>query len=356
MTSTLAPARPATPRPDTVGHVDSPAHPGAGGRDPWFDTAKMALVTLVVVGHAWGALPDSALNRWLHDFLYLWHIPALVMLTGHLSRSFRWTRPQLSRLLRTVVAPYVVGELAVAAFRVGVRGQGLDRAVVDPHWPLWFLAALVVWRLAVPLLRSPAGLTVAVVVSLAGGLADTELLDLSRVLGLLPFFVLGLVARREHLALLRRTRARGAAVAVVAAAACLTVAVDGPTVTEWLYWRSGYAELGVTVAEGVATRAGLLVVAGVVAVACLALVPGRDGWFSRLGAASLVVYLGHGAVVKAFEYAGPSAWLAGHPVAGLVVATGGAVLLAVTLAAPPVAARLEVLVDPVSLLRRRRRR
>ena len=356
MTSTLAPARPAPPCPDTVRPVDTAAHAHAEGRDPWLDTAKMALVTLVVVGHAWGALPDTPLNRWLHDFLYLWHVPALVMLTGYLSRSFRWTRPQLSRLARTVVAPYVVGELAVAAFRIGVRGQGLDRAVADPHWPLWFLVALALWRLAAPLLRSPAGLTVAVVVSLAGGLADAELLDLSRVLGLLPFFVLGLVARREHLVLLRRTGARTAAVAVLAAAGWLSAAADRPTVTEWLYWRSGYAELGVTVAEGVATRAGLLGVAGVVAVAFLALVPGRDGWFSRLGAASLVVYLGHGVVVKAFEYAGPSAWLATHPVAGLLVATAGALLLAVTLAAPPVAARLEVLVDPVGLLLRRRRR
>ena len=26
-------------------------------RDPWFDNAKMALVTLVVVGHAWTLLP-----------------------------------------------------------------------------------------------------------------------------------------------------------------------------------------------------------------------------------------------------------------------------------------------------------
>ena len=56
----------------------------------------MLLVTLVVVGHAWTLLPDDRVAGGLFDFLYAWHVPAFVMVTGYLSRSFTWTRRDLS--------------------------------------------------------------------------------------------------------------------------------------------------------------------------------------------------------------------------------------------------------------------
>jgi len=69
-------------------------------RDPWLDNAKMTLVTLVVIGHFWAVLPDTTFNDHFYDFLYLWHIPAFVFVTGYLSRSFEWTRTKLLGLPR----------------------------------------------------------------------------------------------------------------------------------------------------------------------------------------------------------------------------------------------------------------
>src|SRR5687768_1759037 len=88
------------------------------GRDPWFDNAKMLLVTLVVLGHTWTLLPENRLERWLYDFLYLWHVPAFVMVTGYLSRSFTWSRRSLGRLLTGLALPYLVFEVALVGFRV----------------------------------------------------------------------------------------------------------------------------------------------------------------------------------------------------------------------------------------------
>ncbi len=70
-------------------------------RDAWFDNAKMTLVTLVVVGHAWTLLPDEPVVSHLYDFLYLWHVPAFVFVTGYLSRSFEWTSVRMWQLVRT---------------------------------------------------------------------------------------------------------------------------------------------------------------------------------------------------------------------------------------------------------------
>jgi fucose 4-O-acetylase-like acetyltransferase len=162
-------------------------------RDPWFDNAKMALVTLVVIGHSWTLLPDTALNDHLYDFLYAWHVPAFVFVTGYLSRSFSYDRVRLWRLVRTVAVPYVLFETALALFRIYVGGEQLEDLFADPHWPLWYLSALFFWRLLTPVFRPMwGGLVVAIGISLVAGLKAGDTLDLARVLGLLPFFVMGL--------------------------------------------------------------------------------------------------------------------------------------------------------------------
>ena len=110
----------------------------------------MALVLLVVVGHAWTLLPHTVLNDHLYDFLYAWHVPAFVFVTGYLSRSFTWAPRRLWQLVRTVVVPYVIFECALALFRIYVGGERLEDLFSDPHWPMWYLAALFFWRLAHP--------------------------------------------------------------------------------------------------------------------------------------------------------------------------------------------------------------
>ncbi len=115
-------------------------------RDPWLDNAKMTVVTLVVIGHFWAVLPDTTFNDHFYDFLYLWHIPAFVFVTGYLSRSFEWTRTKLLGLLTTVVVPYVIFESLYALFRIRVGNDRFDDLYADPHWPLWYLAALFLWR------------------------------------------------------------------------------------------------------------------------------------------------------------------------------------------------------------------
>lgn len=66
-----------------------------------------------------------------------------------------------------------------------------------------------------------------------------------------------------------------------------------------------------------------------------------------------MVYLFHGFVVKSVDYTGFPDWSSRHPVTALAVSNLVAVPVAVVLAAPPVARRLNVLVDPVGSWQRR---
>ena len=119
-------------------------------RDPFFDNAKMLLVTLVVVGHSWTLLPDVSTSSPVYIFLYSFHVPAFVLVTGYLSRSFTFTRRNLHKLVTTVVVPYLVFETLLALFRTVVGHENFGVLYLSPHWPMWYLTVLFLWRLATP--------------------------------------------------------------------------------------------------------------------------------------------------------------------------------------------------------------
>jgi fucose 4-O-acetylase-like acetyltransferase len=309
----------------------------------------MALVLLVVVGHSWTLLPHNVLNDHLYDFLYTWHVPAFVLVTGYLSRSFTWESRRMWRLVRTVAIPYVIFECALALFRIYVGGEQLRDMFQDPHWPMWYLSALFFWRLGTPVFKAlPTHFAVALAaaISLLGGVVADTTFDFFRICGLLPFFVVGLKAGPGQLQRLREGWARNAAVLVFLGIAIATTWTDTIAQTDWLYYSYGYHMLGVSDLHGIALRGGLLVVGLLGALAFLSWVPRSNGWFTRMGAATLVVYLFHGFVIKGASYAGYSGFAEAHTAVSLVLTTVLAAGLALLLAWPPVARVLHHAVDP----------
>ena len=242
-------------------------------RDPWFDNAKFALVTLVVIGHMWTLLSDAGAKVWLYDFLYYWHVPAFVIVTGYLSRNFDYSHERLRALFRTVVVPYMVFELVLALFRVYVGHEDINDIWADPHWPMWYLAALFFWRLLTPPFRraSYAAIPIAVVVSLVAGIRATDWLDLARVLGLLPFFVIGISLRKEHFEVLHRRWVRVAGVVVLALIFVAARFTDAWINTEWLYYRARYDELEPHDLQAILIRSALIVIGTLGAFAFLSL-------------------------------------------------------------------------------------
>lgn len=317
-------------------------------RDPWLDNVKMTLVTLVVVGHSYALTAGEGLDQWLYDFIYFWHMPAFVLVTGYLCRSFRYDRRHLTGLVTTLVIPYLVFEWALHSWRAHLGFEDDGPLWLEPHWAMWYLAVLFFWRLATPVLRSHwLWIPAAVMISLVGGMLDQLWFCLPRILGMLPFFVIGLHLDRSLLDRLDHRGVRVAAIGVLVFIFGMALSLNSWARTAFLYYDSGYAALGVSDAEGMEIRLLVMVVGLLGAAAALALVPRRGGWFSQMGAATLVVYLGHGFVIRYVEAEGWFAWSVDRPLTGLAVVTASAVALALFLAWAPVAGPLYWLVDPV---------
>lgn len=325
-------------------------------RDPWLDNAKLTLVTLVVIGHSMGLLDGSELDLQIYDFIYFWHIPAFVLLSGHLSKGFDWDRRHFSSLFTTILLPYLIFEPALYYFRQGMDQHEDGPLWLQPHWAMWYLCVLFFWRLATPLLKKHwVVVPLSVPVALFGGMTDELLFCLPRILGLLPFFVLGLHLKREHLTALTTWWLKPFALA-----AMVWIFLAAGNLDEWargafLYYDNGYAALGYTDAEGMEIRARMMAFGLLGTASILALIPRRASIFSRMGSATMVVYLFHGFFIRYVDHTG---WLddwADRQWLPLAVVVLGATALSLFLAAPPVAGVLTWFVDPIGSVRRRLR-
>jgi fucose 4-O-acetylase-like acetyltransferase len=319
----------------------------------------MVLVTLVVVGHSIGLVEGTMGSHWVYDFIYLWHIPAFVFVSGYLSKSFEWDRRRLKGLVYTLLVPYLIFEPALYYYRVGVvdeREPGL--LWLEPHWTMWYLIVLLMWRLVTPILKSHwLWLPLSVIVSLLGGLWNTDLLMIPRFLGLLPFFVLGLHLKPRHLKHLDDVWVRVAAVPMLVGIGVMALYTDAWARTALLWYDAGYDDIPIDNEIVFQTRLTVMMVGLLGAFSAMSLVPRRSlGWFTTMGTATMVVYLFHGFVLKTAKALGWTDFTAAHEALGLVLTIVGAVALALVLASPPVRRVLEPLTNPLGTLEARRNR
>ncbi|WP_245996456.1 acyltransferase family protein [Streptomyces armeniacus] len=289
--------------PGTSGKAKKPDKTDTAGRDPFFDNAKYLAIVLVACAHSWEPFRnDSRAATALYMFVYTFHMPAFIVISGYFSRGFDLSPRRLHRLVTGILVPYVLFEFAYAFFRRWADDDPTYPVnLVDPYFLNWFLVALFVWRLTTPIwrtLRWPVPIAVGIALLSAVTPDVDSNLDLQRVLQFLPFFVLGLVLNPEHFALLRRRAVRLAALPVGATALVFAYWAAPRLNYQWFYRRDSGQDLGVQAWAGGAMSVGLFACSMLLTACFLAWVPRRRMWFTALGAGTLYGYLLHGFLVK----------------------------------------------------------
>lgn len=334
---------------------------GAGGRpaaprqrDAFFDNAKFFTAALVVVGHVWAEYGDSTAARAAYLVLYGFHMPVFVFIAGYFSRGFMRSTDKFRSVFPTLIVPYVIFILLYRAQLILINDVDFRLSeLFRPHFLMWFLVAMVFWRLSAPLwghLRHPVAISVAL--SLAAGCwAFTADSTLSRAAGLLPLFVLGLTIDPKHVQRLRASWTRWAGLGVLVLALPIAYVWEkGDVVSRvdrgFVLWNEGYQDLGFGTLTGAGYRLVALAFAVFLGAAFLALIPRGHGWYTRMGTRSMYVYLLHGLIVKTFDYTGVLAEPVLHTPLGLVGVTLASAALGVVLATAPVQRLTHWAVEP----------
>ncbi|MFT2817990.1 acyltransferase family protein [Leifsonia sp. A12D58] len=287
-------------------------------RVPYWDNARWIAIVLVVVGHAILKLigeSDPAYELYL--FIYAFHVPLFVAVSGYFVKAGPPGMRQMRRLLTDVIFPYLIFETIWTTIR-WARGDKFWLDYATASWTLWFLLALALWRIALPylaLLRYP--LLISIVISVAAGYLSTvdSTFALSRTLGLLPFFVLGWKLRQCGItgnwlklgsASIWRWRA-GSLALFTALAVYIVLNIDWlreVKVRRFLLYNETYPSFGYSEFWAGGIRLGLILLSSALVIAFLMLVPRRRTWFTAFGAATMYIYLLHTFLLYPFRETG----------------------------------------------------
>jgi fucose 4-O-acetylase-like acetyltransferase len=341
--------QPPPPHPAEAGKPKAPTKPTP--RNPFFDNAKYLTIVLVACGHAWEPLTyGSRTAHAAYLTVYAFHMPAFALISGYFSRSFDMAPGRLKRLITGVVVPYLIFETAYTLFyRWAQDDPGYPLSLLDPWYVMWFLVALFIWRLTTPLwlmLRHPLPLAMALAMLAACSPDLGGDLSIQRVLGFLPYFVLGLTLRPAHFERLRTRRARLLALPVFAAVLAVAYWAAPSFDAGWLYHRGAVTGQGAPAWAGLLTTPALFVLALALTACFLAWVPRRHMWFTTLGAGTMYGYLLHGFLIKSSRFWGwyDHPWL--HTPAGELLVTALAVGMITALCSAPVRAAFRHVVEP----------
>lgn len=343
---------------------------GPKNRVPFWDNARFLCIILVVAGHAIQRMSrgsDPAYGVYL--LIYTFHMPAFAIMSGYFSKAGEPTRTAMKRVISDIIVPYLIFETIWTLVSWGVSGR-LNVNYATASWTLWFLLALAAFRILLPylaLLRWPVLITIALSVAAGYVPALNGTLALNRVIGLLPFFVIGwwlkdrdIVARTRMLD--RRsiplTALAGSLMAGTFLVATLFADVfRSENLQRWFFFKQTYDELFLPDGSPVGSWGGLVRV-GVIAFALLMcwaffmLVPRGEYWWTPLGGYTLYVYLlhtfvlyplretpradGHGTITVGLEPDG--VWL--------ILLLAGSIVLTFVLSSRPARALTKPLIEP----------
>ncbi|MDJ1133413.1 acyltransferase family protein [Streptomyces iconiensis] len=312
---------------------------GKNDRDPFLDNAKYLTIVLVAIGHAWAPFAgNSRTTGALYMLVYAFHMPAFIVISGYLSRSFDGRPRQISRLVTGVLVPYVIFQTAYTLFMRAVDNPDREFYYQKPGFALWFLVALFLWRLTTPMwknLRWP--VSVSLVIAIAASVTPSigGDLGLMRVVQFLPFFVLGLQLRPEHFRFLQSRPSRRVALPVAACAALLAYWAVPRMSSAWFGHAASVQQMGVPAWKGAVVNLALFGCSLVLTACFLAWVPRRRLWFTALGAGTLYAYLLH---VYPIRLARVNEWYdmswVGHPLGRVTVTILAAVMMTLLCTAP----------------------
>lgn len=167
-------------------------------REYQYDNIRFILIFLVVMGHLLELSTSILFQTTAYKCIYTFHMPAFLFLSGMFA-SFR-----RSRIVFSLLVPYLVAQVAYRYFESWLSGSDLHLTFLQPLWLLWYLFALLIYHCLLPFYDTDSPRTAGLI--LLGAVAAALLsgfdkglafpMSFSRVVAFQPWFILGFYWRK----------------------------------------------------------------------------------------------------------------------------------------------------------------
>ena len=276
-------------------------------RDLYWDSLKFVLIFLVVYGHTIEFYaPNGSFNRATYTFLYIFHMPLFIFISGRFShiKNKRKYILGISRILETYILFQVIWGLII--WSENKSSFSFVSLIMWPNWTLWYLLSLVYWRIMVAIIprkimdNRPLSILIACfLISIFGGLIPVGAqFSLQRTMAFMPFFFMGYYSTKIDIMIyINRIPLKAAIVLIVFVyiivyyklnfnityvTNCCTPYISIPSMSLFLCCFA---------------RGGLIVLAIILSMMMMRIVRSQS-YISNWGAKTLVIYMFHSFAIK----------------------------------------------------------
>lgn len=272
-----------------------------------FDNIKGILIILVVFAHF---IEGVSGTEYIYKFIYTFHMPLFIFVSGYFGKFNK------KKLILHLIYPYVVFQIIDLCFNaIFISHKEIHLQLTKPWWLLWYLFAMIIYHLLIPLIQSKNPLYCTGILSvsiIAAFLAAYNkdigyFLALSRTIAFAPYFIAGYYcAQSSRLKqLLNRATSLSVRYKLLAIVAFLSVAIGiyfHPLADKVLYRSYGYEAAHYRPI----IRLALLVCASLMIYFFMIFVSDQKiTGLSTLGKYTLPVFIFHAFIVKSVKYLCP---------------------------------------------------
>ncbi len=277
-------------------------------RRPEIDNIKGLLIILTVLAHTVELVPPQPQLMHFYNFIYIFHMPAFLFLSGYLSRG--GTEFNAKKVVSQLFIPFLLFNCVyeIAWF---VQNGAASKYLISfaPCWILWFVFSLMCMRLLSPVMMAFKGsLALAVTIGVISSLFvyNGFVLSLSRTLVFLPYYIAGCLAWHYTGGELPGKLPRYALPAAVLFLGFCFYIAPGLNIVA-LYGNAPLAGTGMPPDEIITLRLGYYILSSI-AIISICLIAARFSWLHKLGENALYIYLWHGLLLK-FVISNDLSWL-----------------------------------------------
>lgn len=265
-------------------------------RNYFMDNLKIILMILVVVGHFGLKLSYIPLIKFLTYYIYIFHMPCFIFTSGFFAKRINVDGKLRVDKILNIMLVYLLFKICNVLLSRLFHEDISFSLFRDTSAP-WYLIALCIWYLLVPLIERIKlkyliicsfliGLVVGYVVSIK------DIFSLSRVFVYFPFFVIGFYLSEDKLKafLNKRLRLLATTIMVVILVLVLTYGADLKPVVKIIYGSVPYSSfLGDMAPYGLLIRAIWYLLAMILSTSFLLLVPRCKLSFSKYGSRTMQI-------------------------------------------------------------------
>lgn len=259
---------------------------------------------------------DDLVTRYLDFFIYLFHMPVFVFISGYFSKKCD-SENYYKKTISNYLIPYLLFNFIYGLIDFGGSVGGSIAGILYPRWTLWFLLSLFMWKIMVkPFSMFKGAFWLSVLISLYVGFTGMEVfMSLSRTFCFFPFFLAGFLIPEQYIEKVRSLN-KGYAVLALAFAcgALILIQILGVEISA-LHMSLPYDKTSDIAPAG---ERLLILVTGFVCIAGLVMViTDKKCIISTIGKNSIIIFLIHSGIFRALIKAFPDSISNGRVCVGL---------------------------------------